>query len=314
MSAVSDQATETNQAPPADESQPRNSNGTKWFANPWGKPRFLALFSWLYILWSIIPVLIAIQFSFNAGRSRSTWQGFSLRWYTGDPDLSVMHNPALRAAMTQSVKLALLTMLIATPIGVGLAIGLARWRGRSAGAGNLLMLFPLVTPELVLGSALFLVFVFLYKAVHLGTWAQLLGHITFSISYVVIVVRGRLFAIGREYEEAAMDLGASPREALRLVLLPMLAPAIFASLMIVFAISIDDFVISAFLAGGAETQTVPMLIYSSARAAPNPSLNAVASLMLVLSMTAIALGIVMHRRLAGGGQEGAVESFARLEI
>lgn len=111
-----------------------------------------------------------------------------------------------------------------------------------------------------------------------------------------------------------MDLGASPREALRLVLLPMLAPAIFASLMIVFAISIDDFVISAFLAGGAETQTVPMLIYSSARAAPNPSLNAVASLMLVLSMTAIALGIVMHRRLAGGGQEGAVESFARLEI
>ncbi|MBA3349957.1 MAG: ABC transporter permease [Actinobacteria bacterium] len=283
-------------------------------ANPWGKPRFLAFFSWVYIVWSIVPVLIAIQFSFNLGRSRSTWQGFSLRWYTGDPDLSVLHNPALRAAMSQSVKLALLAMLIATPIGVGLAIGLARWKGRGSGAGNLLMLFPLVTPELVLGSALFLVIVFLYRAVHLGTGAQLLGHVTFSISYVVIVVRGRLFAIGKEYEEAAMDLGASPTEALRLVLLPMLAPAVFASLMIVFAISIDDFVISAFLAGGAETQTVPMLIYSSARAAPNPSLNAVASLMLLLSMTAITLGIVMHRRLAGGGQEGAVESFARLEI
>ncbi|MDQ3765965.1 MAG: ABC transporter permease [Actinomycetota bacterium] len=294
--------------------RPRATGGSTRLANPWGKPRFLALFSWLYVLWSIIPVLVAIQFSFNAGRSRSTWQGFSLRWYTGDPDLSVLHNPALRAAMTQSVKLALLTMLIATPIGVGLAIGLARWRGRGSGAGNLLMLFPLVTPELVLGSALFLVIVFLYKAVQLGTWAQLLGHVTFSISYVVIVVRGRLFAIGKEYEEAAMDLGASPTEALRLVLLPMLAPAVFASLMIVFAISIDDFVISAFLAGGAETQTVPMLIYSSARAAPNPSLNAVASLMLVLSMTAITLGIIMHRRLAGGEQTGAVESFARLEI
>ena len=287
----------------------------EWLANPWGRPRFLALFSWLYIVWSIVPVLIAIQFSFNAGRSRSTWQGFSFRWYTSDPDLSVLHNPALRAAMTQSVKLALLTMLIATPIGVGLAIGLARWRGRASTAGNLLMLFPLVTPELVLGSALFLVIVFLYTSVHLGTWAQLLGHITFSISYVVIVVRGRLFAVGKEYEEAAMDLGASPKEALRLVLLPMLAPAIFASLMIVFAISIDDFVISSFLAGGAESQTVPMLIYSSARAAPNPSLNAVATLMLLLSMTAIVLGILMHRRLAGGdGQKGAVESFARLEI
>ena len=313
MSAVPRPISET-ETHASSKSPPRAMKGSNRLANPWGKPRFLALFSWLYILWSIIPVLIAIQFSFNAGRSRSTWQGFSLRWYTGDPDLSVMHNPALRAAMTQSIKLALLTMLIATPIGVGLAIGLARWTGRGAGAGNLLMLFPLVTPELVLGSALFLVFVFLYKVVHLGTGAQLLGHITFSISYVVIVVRGRLFAIGREYEEAAMDLGASPTEALRLVLLPMLAPAVFASLMIVFAISIDDFVISAFLAGGAETQTVPMLIYSSARAAPNPSLNAVASVMLVLSMTAIALGIAMHRRLAGGGKEAAVESFARLEI
>ncbi|MDQ3752778.1 MAG: ABC transporter permease [Actinomycetota bacterium] len=306
--------TETTEATPPGKAKRRGNRVSDRLANPWGKPRFLTLFSWVYILWSIIPVLIAIQFSFNAGRSRSTWQGFSLRWYTGDPDLSVLHNPALRAAMTQSVKLAVLTMLIATPIGVGLAIGLARWRGRGSGAGNLLMLFPLVTPELVLGSALFLVFVFLYKAVHLGTGAQLLGHVTFSISYVVIVVRGRLFAIGKEYEEAAMDLGASPTQALRLVLLPMLAPAVFASLMIVFAISIDDFVISAFLAGGAETQTVPMLIYSSARAAPNPSLNAVASLMLVLSMTAITLGIVMHRRLASEGQEGAVESFARLEI
>ena len=313
MSASRGPVTGTVEAPPP-EAQRRPGRSPNRLANPWGKPRFLAFFSWVYIVWSIVPVLIAIQFSFNLGRSRSTWQGFSLRWYTGDPDLSVLHNPALRAAMSQSVKLAFLAMLIATPIGVGLAIGLARWRGPGSGAGNLLMLFPLVTPELVLGSALFLVIVFLYRAVHLGTGAQLLGHVTFSISYVVIVVRGRLFAIGKEYEEAAMDLGASPTQALRLVLLPMLAPAVFASLMIVFAISIDDFVISAFLAGGAETQTVPMLIYSSARAAPNPSLNAVASLMLVLSMTAITLGIVMHRRLAGGGQEGAVESFARLEI
>ena len=147
--------------------------------------------------------------------------------------------------MGQSLKLALFTMLIATPIGVGLALGLARWRGRGSGAGNFLMLFPLVTPELVMGSALFIVFTTLLTFVDLGTQAQLLGHVTFSISYVVIVVRGRLFAIGKEFEEAAMDLGASPVQALRLILLPMLAPAVFAALMIVFAISIDDFVISA---------------------------------------------------------------------
>ncbi|HEU4487837.1 MAG TPA: ABC transporter permease, partial [Actinomycetota bacterium] len=110
-----------------------------WFSNPWGRPRFLPAVTWLYVLWSLLPVLIAIQFSFNTGRSRSTWQGFSLRWYTEDPDLSLLHNPLLRSAMGQSFKLALLTMLIATPLGVALALGLARWRGRGSGAGNFLM-------------------------------------------------------------------------------------------------------------------------------------------------------------------------------
>ncbi|MDQ5815478.1 MAG: ABC transporter permease [Actinomycetota bacterium] len=286
-------------------------------SNPWGKPRFLSAFTWLYIAWSLVPVLIAVQFSFNAGRSRSTWQGFSLRWYTSDPDLSVLNDPALRSAMTQSLKLAVLTMLIATPIGVGLALGLARWRGRGSGASNLLMLFPLVTPEIVMGTALFLVFVFLLTFIQLGTEAQLIGHITFSISYVVIVVRGRLFAIGKEYEEAAMDLGASPTQAIRLVLLPLLAPAIFAALMIVFAISIDDFVISAFLSGGQGSETVPVRIYSNARAAPNPALNALASVMLVFSLLAIAAAILVHKRFSSSGQKDggeAVRDFARLEI
>jgi spermidine/putrescine transport system permease protein len=275
-----------------------------WFSNPWGKPRWLSVFTWLYIAWSIVPVLIAIQFSFNEGRSRSTWQGFSLRWYTGDPDLSVLHDPTLTSAMTQSLKLAGLAMLIATPIGVGLALGLARWRGRGAGPSNILMLFPLVTPEIVMGSALFITFVYLFTVVRLGTVAQLLGHITFSISYVVIVVRGRLFAIGKEYEEAAMDLGASPAQALRLVLLPMLAPAIFASLMIVFAISIDDFVISAFLSGGQSTETVPVHIYSAARAAPNPSVNAIATVMLFFSLSAITLAVLVHRRFTRDERTG----------
>lgn len=284
-----------------------------WLRNPWSKPRVLVLVTWLYILWSLVPVIIAVQFSFNAGRSRSAWQGFSFRWYTGDPDLSVLHNEALREAMGQSLKLAALTMLIATPIGVALALGLARWRGPGAKASNFLMLFPLVTPEIVMGVALFLVFVYLFKVIDLGTEAQLIGHVTFSISYVVIVVRARLFTIGREFEEAAMDLGASPLQALRLVLLPMLAPAIFASLMIVFAISIDDFVISAFLQGGAESATVPILLYSAARNAPTPNLNAIATLMLVFSMLAIGIAIAFQRR--GGRSRGeAVEHFARLDI
>ena len=105
---------------------------------------------------------------------------------------------------------------------------------------------------------------------------MLLGHVTFSISYVVVIVRGRLLTIGRDLEEAAQDLGATPIQALRTVLLPLLGPAVFASLMIVFATSIDDFVISAFLSADASTETVPIKIYSTVRGSPTPALNAMA--------------------------------------
>lgn len=286
-----------------------------FITNPWGKPRFLALFTWLYMAWAIVPVLIAVQFSFNAGRSRSSWQGFSLRWYFTDPENSIWHDPSLRSAMFQSLKLASLAMVIATPIGVALALGLTKWRGRGSGPVNFLMLFPIVTPEIVMGTALFLVFVHLFKFVQLGTTAQVLGHVTFSISYVVIVVRGRLLSIGREYEEAAMDLGASPTQALRRVLLPLLYPAIFASLMIVFAISIDDFVISAFLSSTAATETIPVRIYAQARAQPNPALNALASVMLVGSLVAITFAVLIQRRFLRRERGGsAVQEFTRLEI
>lgn len=287
-----------------------------WLANPWGKPRLLSVWTWIYVAWSIVPVLIAVQFSFNAGRSRSTFQGFSLQWYEGIFSATAeQYDETLLPALIQSLKLAFFTVPIATMLGVGLALGLARWRGRGSGPANFLMLFPLVTPELVLGVALFLVFVNLYTVIPLGTEAMIAGHVTFSISYVVIVTRGRLFAIGREYEEAAMDLGATSMGALTRVLFPLLAPAIFASSFIVFAISIDDFVISAFLCIEGCT-TIPIKIYSAARNAGSPNLNAIASIMMTLSLTAITLAVLIQRRFlrqqATGGS--AVEDFARLEI
>jgi spermidine/putrescine transport system permease protein len=267
-------------------------------ANPWRKHRFLAAFTWLYILWAIVPVVIAMGFSFNAGRSRSVWQGFSLEWWIHNPDLSVLHDPTLTAAIRQSLILAVATMAIATPIGVALALGLARWRGRGSGSANFLMLLPLVTPEIVLATGIFFTLVFLYPFPNPGTFGQIVGHVTWSIPYVVVVLRARIFGIGPALEEAAMDLGAPPLDALRRVLLPVLAPAIFAAFMIVFALSIDDFVTSQFLATDLHTQTVPMLIYSSGRTAPNPALNATATLMLAISLAAIGLGVGGMRALA----------------
>jgi spermidine/putrescine transport system permease protein len=291
-----------------------------WLANPWRQPRFLAAYAWIFLAWAIVPVGIAVLFSFNAGRSRSSWQGFSLRWYVSDPEQSVLNDPLLHSAVLQSLKLAALTMAIATPIGVALALGLARWRGRVSSGTNFVMLLPLVTPEIVLASGLLLVFAHLYTfggTTLFGTPAQLMGHVVWSIPYVVVVMRGRLFGIGPEYEEAAMDLGASPIQALYRVLLPLLTPAIFAAFMIVFALSIDDFVTSQFLFRDQNTITIPMLIYGTGRTGLNPSLNAVATVMLVMSLTAITIAALVMRAFArrrGTAEGSAARELVRFEF
>ena len=268
--------------------------------NPWRKPWFLLAFTWLYLAWSLLPVAIAILFSFNAGRSRSAWQGFSLRWYYQDPVLSVWHDPSLREALFQSLRLAALTTLVAVPIGVAFAIGIDRWRGRPAAFWNFQMLLSFVMPELIIGVTLLFLVSDLFTFVHLGTRAQLLGLITFQISYPAIIVRARLLSIGREYEEAAMDLGASPTQALRRVLLPLLYPAIFASAVLVFADVIDDFVIVRYLSSDASTEPMAVKIYNSARSSPTPALNALATIMLALSLLMVVAGFVLYRRMTRG--------------
>jgi spermidine/putrescine transport system permease protein len=274
------------------------------------------MLTWVYILWSLLPVLVAVRISFNSGKSRSTLQSPSLRWYWGDQVSSVWHDEHLHTAMFNTLQLAALCMLIATPLGVAMAIGLNRWRGKLSSAANGLMLVPIVTPEIVFGVALFLVFTQIYTGVPSGMTRQVLGHITFTMSFVVVIVRGRLTAIGGQYEEAARDLGATRIQAIRLVLLPLLAPAIFASVMVVFATSVDDFVISSFLSTGASTDTVPIKIYSGARGGSTPALNALATVMLVFTLLAVAFaGLAMHRMSRRGGDaDGTAGSLASLSV
>jgi spermidine/putrescine transport system permease protein len=257
--------------------------------------RPLAIVTWLYVLWSLVPVVVAARISFNSGRSRSAFQSLSWRWYLDDPT-SVWRNDELQTALFNSLRLAGLCMLVAVPLGVTMAVGLQRWRGRASRQANNLMLLPLVTPEIVIGVALFLVFTQVYTGVPRGFTTMLLGHVTFTVSYVVIIVRGRLVSIGVQFEEAARDLGATRLQAMRMVLLPQLGPAIFASAMVTFATSIDDFVISSFLSTGAGTETVPIKIYSTARASATPNVNALATVMLVVTLVAITLTSVLLRR------------------
>ncbi|HSL68480.1 MAG TPA: ABC transporter permease [Actinomycetota bacterium] len=275
-----------------------------WLSNPWARPRFLWAVAIAYVAWTLLPVVVAVLFSFNGTRSLTSWQGFSTQWYAGN-ESSVWQDPTLRSALVQSLKLAGLTVLIAVPLGVGFALALDRWRGRTSGTANFLMLFSFITPEVAIGVALFLFFVQLAAGIGTGFTAQVLGLSMYMLAYPVIIVRARLLSVGKEYEEAAMDLGASPTQALRRVLLPLLFPAIFASVAIVFAASIDNFVISQQLSRDASTQTIPILIYTSARRGPLPSLNALATLTLLASTALILVAAVVYRRFTRAERRAA---------
>ncbi|HET9842807.1 MAG TPA: ABC transporter permease subunit [Nocardioides sp.] len=271
-----------------------------WYRNPWRKPWVLGAVTVGYLLWSLLPVLVAVLFSFNAGRSRVTWQGFSMRWYYGDPLRSVWHDNSLHTALTHTLWLGVLATVITIPLGVAMALGLDRWRGRIPAGANLAVLMSFVLPEILIAVSLLFVATVLVSPLELGTSGQVLGLVTFQLSYPVVIVRARLLTIGRDYEEAAVDLGASPFGAVTRVLLKMLLPAIFASAVLVFADVIDDFIIVRYLSGDSSTEPVSVKVYNTARAAPTPALNALTTLLLVTSLLAVALGFLAYRVLTRG--------------
>jgi spermidine/putrescine transport system permease protein len=280
--------------------------------NPWRRPWFMEGFTWLYIVWSIVPIAIAVLFSFNKGASQATWQGFSTKWYVGNSVQSVLHNPELHAAVIQTLRLSILTTLITVPIGVGFAIGIDRWRGRTSDGLNFVMIFSFVIPELLLAVALFLLVTQLLRFIRLGTPAEVAGLVVWNISWPAIIVRARLLTIGRTYEEAAADLGASRLGAIRRVLLPLLMPAIFASAVLVFASTVDDFVIVEQLSSTSNTQPMSVLIYSNVHGGlSGPALNALATIMLVVSLVVAVIGFLAYRWMTRGERtKGNAEALA----
>ena len=166
------------------------------------RPRFLRFYSFLVYLYLFIPIGVVVLFSFNSVKSLQSFQGFSLQWYS-----DFLNDATLRESLFVSLRIAVITMVIATIIGTCLAIGLVRAKTRWSPAANVLMLIPLVTPEIVAGISALLIFSQL--GIQLSVWTVTVAHITFSISYVTVVVRGRLATMGDEVEQAAMDLGAT---------------------------------------------------------------------------------------------------------
>jgi len=272
--------------------------------NPWRHPWFLEGFTWLYLIWSLVPVALAVLFSFNNGKSQAVWQGFSWRWYFTDPVNSVFHNTDLQLAIFQTLRLSAYATLIAIPIGVTFAIGIHRWRTRTGASFNFVMLVSFVIPELIFGVAMFFVFTSLFSTVGLGTIAQTLALVTWNVSWPAIIVQARLATIGNSYTEAAADLGCTPMQTMRRVTVPLLVPAIFASAVLVFSTVIDDFVIVDLLKTTAANTPMSVYIYSQQHGGNGgPALNALGTIMLVTAFI-VAIGGYFGYRLMTRGERG----------
>jgi spermidine/putrescine transport system permease protein len=274
---------------------------------------FLEGFTWLYLIWSIVPIALAVLFSFNNGKSQSTWQGFSWRWYFSDPVNSVMHDPQLHAAVIQTLRLSVYTTLIAVPLGVAFALGINRWRGYTSASFNFVMILSFVIPELIFGVAMFLLFTVLFTSVGLGTLAETLGLVTWNVSWPAIIVQARLVTIGKQYEEAAADLGATQLQVMRRVMLPLLAPAIFASAVLVFSSVIDDFVIVDLLNSNAGNTPMSVYIYSQQHGGNGgPALNALGTIMLLMSFVIAIIGYFAYRWMTRGERSDRKEALSTI--
>lgn len=242
----------------------------------------VVFFAWLYL-----PILAVVLFSFNSVKSLSTFRGFSTRWY-----VDFLHDGDLVVSLFASIGIATVSALGSLVLGTMLALGLARSRSRTGRAVGAVTLLPLVTPEIVTGVAALLFFTGIGMRLSLVTVT--LAEITFSIAYVTVIVRGRLAAMSEEAEEAARDLGCTPWQALRLVTLPTLVPALLGAGLLVFALVFDDFVL-AFFTTGVDPQPLPVRIYSSIRFGVSPAINAVGTVMLAFSALVILLALLLPR-------------------
>ena len=261
-------------------------------------PRFLRLFFIGFLIFSFAPILIVALFSFNSTPSLQNFTGFSLEWYE-----DFLSNVTLRRSLTASIEIATVTMIVGTFLGTTLAFGLVRARSWIAQTSNVLMLIPLVVPEIVAGVAALVLFAQIGMELSLAT--IMIAEITFSISFVTVIVRARLAALNREVEEAALDLGATRIQTLRLIVLPALWPAILASGLLIFALAFDDFVIAFFTTGESPTP-LPVQIYSSIRFGVTPTINAIGTSMLVISFVIVAIAVALPRLLGRKEEENVL--------
>lgn len=252
----------------------------------------LSVHAALVYIFLYAPIAILIIFSFNSARQTARWEGFTLKWYA-----QLAENKLILAALKNSLIVASAATAVSTVLGTLAALALSRYSFRGKQATQAALFLPIIIPEIVLGAAL--VTFFGAIQMRLSIWTVIISHIAFSISYVAIVVRARLAGFDRSLEEAAMDLGAGPVQTFLRVTLPLIMPGIIAGALLVFTISIDDYVVSSFVAGVGAT-TLPLQIYSMIKVGVTPEVNAVSALLLVATIFMIVLSQRLQREPAKG--------------
>lgn len=248
--------------------------------------------TWVVYVFLYAPIAILVLFSFNKTSQTAVWQGFTLEWYR-----SLAGNALILTAVRNSLVVGAVATTIATVFGTLAALALGRYEFRGKVLTRNLLYLPIIIPEIVVGAAL--VTFFGVVGLRLSLTTVVLAHVVFSVSYVAIVVRARLSGFDRSLEEAALDLGARPVQTFWRVTLPLILPGIVSGALLVFTVSIDDYVITSFVAGVGAT-TLPLQIYSMLKVGVTPEVNAVSTLLLVLTI----LLITVAQRLQQPPPEG----------
>jgi putrescine transport system permease protein len=241
-----------------------------------------------------LPIALVMIYSFNASRLVTVWAGFSLKWWE-----ALFENEDMLAAAWLSLRIALVSATLAAILGLAAGYVLARvpkFFGRTLFGS--LVIAPMVMPEVVMGISMLLLFVGserFFGGPERGFLTIVISHTTFSLAFVAIVVQARLVDFDRSLEEAAMDLGATPWITFRTITLPLIAPALASGWLLAFTLSLDDLIMTEFVSG-AETQTLPMRVYSSVRLGVDPQINVLATIVVCVAAAALIISGWLARR------------------
>src|SRR5215207_3398033 len=258
----------------------------------------LGLHSILSFIFLYAPIVVLVIFSFTNDSFGVVWKGFTLKWYA-----QLLQNERLIGATINTLKVALISTLISTVIGTLMALALERYHFRGRTGVDALLYLPVVIPEIVMALALLAFFAFSFGMIESLTGWQMrfslttviIAHIAFSISFVVIVVRASLKGFDRRLEEAAQDLGANEWQTFRWITLPLILPGIIGGALLAFTLSLDDFIISFFTVGPG-VSLLPVEVYSQVKRAITPKINAISTVMLLLSMLLVFLSQFLQRK------------------